>query len=149
MSLFVEPVKQLYAVTFNSQDVFKAAVDKLRRGVAWPLATWKMVFGWPASEGLQKVRVTAVPDFVTVDQLSAHMAQFGHVLKAERGCDRLFPAVYYGVVHLNIQLLQGATLPNFLAIREDGKTLLNVAYVFSDLLKKVCFRCGQLAHLGQ
>jgi hypothetical protein len=24
-----------------------------------------------------------------------------------------------------------------------------VAYVFSDLHKKACFRCGQLAHLGQ
>jgi hypothetical protein len=124
-SLFVEPVTQLYAVTFNSQDAFGAAVDKLRKGVAWPLAGGKMVFGWPASEGLQKVRVTAVPDFVMVDQLSAHMAQFGHVLKAERGRDKLFPAAYYGVVHLNIQFLQGATLPNFLAIREEGRTLLN------------------------
>jgi hypothetical protein len=101
-SLFIEPVKQLYTVTFNSQDVFKAAVDKLRRGVAWPLAAGKMVFGWPAYEGLQKVRVTAMPDFVTVDQLSVHMAQCGHVLKAKRGCDRLFPAAYNGVVHLNI-----------------------------------------------
>jgi hypothetical protein len=148
-SLFVEPVTQLYAVTFNCQEAFGAAVDKLRRGVAWPLAAGKVVFGWPASEGLQKVRVTAVPDFVTVDQHFAHMAQFGHVLKAERGRDKLIPAAFDGVVHLNIQLLQGATLPNFLAIREEGRTLLNVAYVFSDLHKKACFRCGQLAHLGQ
>jgi hypothetical protein len=148
-SLFVEPVTQLYAVTFNCQEAFRAAVDKLRRGVAWPLAAGKVVFGWPASEGLQKVRVTAVPDLVTVDQLSAHMAQFGHVLKAERGRDKLFLAAFDGVVHLNIQLLQGATLPNFLAIREEGRTLLNVAYVFSDLHKKACFRCGQMAHLGQ
>ncbi len=56
---------------------------------------------------------------------------------------------YYGVVHLNIQLLQGATLPNFWAIREESRALLNVAYVFSDLHDKACFRCGQLAHLGQ
>ncbi len=117
--------------------------------MAWPLAAPKVVFGWPASEGLQKVRVTAVPDFVTVDQLVAHMAQFGHVLNAEIGRDKLFPAAYDGVVHINIQLMQGATLPNFLAIREEGRTLLNVAYVFSDLHKKACFRCGQLAHLGQ
>jgi hypothetical protein len=53
------------------------------------------------------------------------------------------------VVHLNIQLLQGATLLKFLVIREEGRTLLNVSYVFSDLHKKACFKCGQLAHLGQ
>ncbi len=52
-------------------------------------------------------------------------------------------------MHFNLQLLEGTTLPNFLAIREEGGSLLNVAYVFSDLHKKVCFRCGQLAHLGQ
>jgi hypothetical protein len=40
-------------------------------------------------------------------------------------------------------------LLNFLAIREEGRTLLNVSYIFSDLHKKACFRCGQLAHLGQ
>jgi hypothetical protein len=148
-SLFVEPVTQLYAVTFNQQEAFQAAVDRLRRGVAWPLAAGRLVYGWPASEGLQKVRVTAVPDYVTVDQLSAHMGQFGHVLKAERGKDKLFPSAYDGVVHFNLQLLQGVTLPNFLAIREEGRTLLNVSYVFSDLHKKACFRCGQLAHLGQ
>jgi hypothetical protein len=148
-SLFVEPVTQLYAVTFNQQEAFQAAVDRLRRGVAWPLAAGRLVYGWPASEGLQKVRVTAVPDYVTVDQLGAHMGQFGHVLKAERGRDKLFPSAYDGVVHFILQLLQGATLPNFLAIREEGRTLLNVSYVFSDLHKKACFRCGQLAHLGQ
>jgi hypothetical protein len=52
-------------------------------------------------------------------------------------------------MHFNIQMLEGTTLPNFLAIREEGGSLLNVAYVFSDLHKKVCFRSGQLAHLGQ
>jgi hypothetical protein len=71
------------------------------------------------------------------------------MLKAERGRDRLFPSAYDGVVHFNLQLLQGVTLPNFLAIREEGRTLLNVSYVFSDLHKKACFRYGQLAHLGQ
>jgi hypothetical protein len=53
------------------------------------------------------------------------------------------------VVHLSIQLRQGSTLPNRLAIREEGPTFLNVAYVFSDLHKKVCLTCGQLGHLGQ
>jgi hypothetical protein len=137
-SLFVEPVTQLYAVTFNQQEAFQAVVERLRRGVAWPLAAGRLVYGWPASEGLQKVRVTAVPDYVTVDQLSAHMGQFGHVLKAERGRDKLFPSAYDGVVNFNLQLLQGVTLPNFLAIREEGRTLLNVSYVFSDLHKKAC-----------
>jgi hypothetical protein len=61
----------------------------------------------------------------------------------------MFPSAYDGVVHFNLQLLEGITLPNFLAIRKEGRSLLNVAYVFSDLHKKVCFRCGQLAHLGQ
>ncbi len=74
-SLFVEPVTQLYAVTFNQQEAFQAVVERLRRGVPWPLAPGRLVYGWPASEGLQKVRVTAVPDYVTVDQLSAHMGQ--------------------------------------------------------------------------
>ncbi len=148
-SLYVEPVTQLYAVTFNQQDVFKEVVEKLRRGVAWPLASGRLVFGWPASEALQKVRVTAVPDHVSLEQLSTHMSRSGHVLKAERGRDKLFPSAYDGVVHFNLQLLEGTTLPNFLAIREEGGFLLNVAYVFSDLHKKVCFRCGQLAHLGQ
>jgi hypothetical protein len=98
-------------VIFNHQDAFKAAVDKLRRGVTWPLAAGRLVFGWPAPECLQKVRVMAVPDFITVEQLSAHMAQFGHILKAERWRDKLFPADYDGVVHLNIQLLQGPPCP--------------------------------------
>ncbi len=33
-SLFVMPVTQLYAVTFDNQDAFKVAVDKLRKGAA-------------------------------------------------------------------------------------------------------------------
>ncbi len=48
----------------------QAVVDKLRRGVAWPL-----VFGRLATEAPQKVRITAVPDFILVEQNSAHMAQ--------------------------------------------------------------------------
>ncbi len=60
----------------------------------------------------------------------------------------MFPSANDGVVHFNLQLLEGITLPNFLAIREEGRSLLNVAYLFSDLHKKVYFRCGQLAHLG-
>jgi hypothetical protein len=61
--------------------------------------------------------------------------------KAERGHDKYVPAAFHGVIHLNIQLHQGVALPNFLAISEEERTLLNIAYVFSDLLKKVCFRC--------
>ena len=119
-SLFVEPVTQLYSVTFSAKTAFQAAVEKLRRGVPWPLAAGKLVHGWPATEALQKVRVTAVPDFVSVEQLSAHMAQFGHVLKAERGKDKFFPSAFDGVVHFNIQLVQGAILPNFLANSRGG-----------------------------
>ncbi len=55
VSLFVELVTQLYAVTFNNQGAFQAAVDKLRRGVARPLPVGRLVFGRPAWEGLQKV----------------------------------------------------------------------------------------------
>jgi hypothetical protein len=40
-------------------------------------------------------------------------------------------------------------LPNFLATREEDGTLLNVSYIFSDLRKKACFSCGQLAYLRQ
>jgi hypothetical protein len=147
-SLFVESVTQLYAVTFNQQEAFQEVVAKLRRGVFWLLDGGKLVYGWPASKGLQKVRITAEPDFVSLDHISTHMSSFGHALKIERGRDRLFPATFDGVVHLNIQLRQGSILPNFLAIREEGRTLLSVAYLFSELHKKVCFRCGQLAHLG-
>ncbi len=110
--------------------------------MAWPLVAGKLVYGWPASEGLKKVSVKAVPDFITVEQLSAHVAQFAHELKVVRGKDKLFPSAYDMVVHLNIQLLQGATLPNFLAIREEGRTLLNVGKVFSDLHKEVCLGGG-------
>jgi hypothetical protein len=74
VSLFVELVTQLYAVTFNNQGAFQAAGDKLKKGVSWPLAVGSLVFGQPAWEGLQKVQVTAVPDFVLVEQLSALMA---------------------------------------------------------------------------
>jgi hypothetical protein len=91
----------------------------------------------------------SVPDLVTVEQISAHIAQSGHVLKVERGKDKLFPSAFDGVVHLNVQLLQGATLPTSLATREEGRNLLNVANVFLDLHKKVFFRYGQLAYLGQ
>jgi hypothetical protein len=85
------------------------------------LAAGKLVFGWPASEGPQKVRITAVPDYVMLKQLSGHMARFGHVLKAERGRDKVFPSAYDRVVHFNLQLVEGITLPNFLASgrRED------------------------------
>jgi hypothetical protein len=50
-----------------------------------------------------------------------HMA-FGHVLKAEQGRDKHVPLAYDGVIYINVQLLQGSTLPNFLAIREEGRT---------------------------
>jgi hypothetical protein len=96
-SLDVEPVTQLYAVTFNSQDVFKTVVEKLRREVAWLFVAGKQAFGWPALEGLQKVRVTPVPDYVMLEQLSAHMSHFGHVLKAERGVTRCSPRPMMGL----------------------------------------------------
>jgi hypothetical protein len=95
-----------------------------------PLATGSFVFGWPSLEGLQKVQVTAVPDFVSfVEQLSAHMAQFGQIVKAERGKDKLFPTASDGVILVSIYLRQGSVLLNFLAIREEGRTLLNMAYI--------------------
>jgi hypothetical protein len=113
--------------------------------VAWPLAVWEAGLWGAGPEGLQKVRVMAVPEFVMLEQVSSQMAQFGHVIKAERGRVKLFPSAFDEGVHLNVQLLQGATLHN----REEGRTILNVANVFSDLHRKVCFKWGQLACLGQ
>jgi hypothetical protein len=42
-SLFVEPVNQLYAVTFNQQAAFQAAMDKLRRGNGPAISGQKVV----------------------------------------------------------------------------------------------------------
>jgi hypothetical protein len=51
------------------------------------------VNGWPDSKVLQKAKVTVVPHFVSVEQISSHMAQFGHVLKVERGPGSSFPCL--------------------------------------------------------
>jgi aryl carrier-like protein len=120
VSLFVKLVTQPYAVTFNKQGPFRQRWTS-KREMAFS-SRGRLVFGRPASEGLQKV--TAVPNFVWVEQLSAHIAQFGHILKAERGKDKLVPAASDGVVHLNIQPRQGSILSNFLATREEGRILL-------------------------
>ncbi len=76
------------------------------------------------------------------------MSKFGHILKASRGNDKYVPMAYDGMVHLNIELLQGpcsqTSWPS-----ERGGDLLDMAYVFSDLHKKACFKCSQLEHLGQ
>ncbi len=42
-------------------------------------------------KSLQKVRVTGVQDFVSVEQISVHMAKFGHVLIAEGQSTSSFP----------------------------------------------------------
>jgi hypothetical protein len=91
------------------------------------------------------------------------MARFGHVLKAERGRDKVFPSAYDGVVHFSLQLLEGITLPNFLAIREEGRSLLNVANISRICIRRfasgvvswptwaniVGLQCGQLQTRGQ
>ncbi len=96
--------------------------------MAWPLAVRRLVCGWPASEALQRVRVTAVLDFLSVEKNSAQMAKFGHILKTG-GRDKHLPSAYDRIIQLNVQLLLGSTLLNFLAIREEGRTLLGMAYV--------------------
>ncbi len=62
-----------------------------------PLAAGRQVFGWMATEALQKVKVTAIPDFVLLEQIRAHMAQFVHVLKAESGRDKHFMMAQCGL----------------------------------------------------
>jgi hypothetical protein len=41
--------------------------------------------------------------------------------------------VFDGVAHMKIQLQQMAVLLNFLVFREEGRALLNVIFIFSDL----------------
>ncbi len=48
---------------------------------------------------------------------------------------------------MKIQLQQMAVLLNIQVFREEGRTLLNMILIFSDLHKKVSFRSGLLAHL--
>jgi hypothetical protein len=69
-------------------------VDKFRRGVAWPLVAVRLVFGWPYSEGLQKVRVIAVQDFIWVKRVSAHRTQLAMFSRQKRGRTSFPPSAY-------------------------------------------------------
>jgi hypothetical protein len=123
------------------------AMERMRRGLLGHWSRTVLVYGWLASEALQKARVTAVSDHIFVDLLSAHMSKFGHILRAKRRHGEYVPMAYDGVVHLKIQLLQGRPCFPTSWPSEKGGGLLNVACVSSDLHNMACFRCSQLAHL--
>jgi hypothetical protein len=82
------------------------------------------MLGWPATEALQNVWVTIVPDFVLVKQIGAHKALFGHILKAERGRHKQFPLVADGYFISIYRSFRRINPPCFLTIREKERTLL-------------------------
>jgi hypothetical protein len=149
LSITLETVSSLVMLQLADQETYETALEKLKNGIPWPLAQGATVYGWPASEPVDHVRVTVFPLNLSLEALKDHMAQFGRVLRVSRGTDRKAKLVADGVVHLTMRLEEGTRLPAFIRLVDSqGRLVYPLMPVFTDSSPRVCFKCGKDGHAG-
>jgi hypothetical protein len=147
--IFPDPSTLLLRISFASTAIFERFRDRLAAGVAWAACGNSLVYGWAPGDSVTAVRVSAVPDCFTAEDIRRHFQQFGRVTRAVRGHDRFFKNAYNGIVHLSITLTPGFTLPHFVEVVDDGGAIATRLFVHTDDHRRRCARCGHTGHVGQ
>ena len=114
--IFADPSTLLLRVSFTTAAAYERFQARLADGVPWAACNNALVYGWAPGDSITAVRVSAVPDCFTADDIRAHFQQFGRVTQAVRGRDRFFKNAFNGIVHLSITLHPGFTLPHFVEV---------------------------------
>ena len=147
--IFPDPSTLLLRVSFGSAAIFERFRDRLAAGVTWAACGNSLVYGWAPGDSVTAVRVSAVPDCFTADDIRSHFQQFGRVTRAVRGHDRFFKNAYNGIVHLSITLTPGFTLPHFVEVVDANGAIATRLFVHTDDHRRRCARCGHTGHVGQ
>ena len=147
--IFPDPSTLLLRISFVSAAIFERYRDRLAAGVPWAACANSPVYGWAPGDSVTAVRVSAVPDCFSAEDIRSHFQQFGRVTRAVRGHDRFFKNAYNGIVHLSITITPGFTLPHFVEVVDDNGAIATRLYVHTDDHRRRCARCGHTGHVGQ
>ena len=139
---YIDHVTQYLLITFKAAADHQAALEKLRRGVPWPLAGGRLVKGWDVAQHLTEVRVSCIPSRMAEEALLARMAAFGQVVDHRRGYVKGLPGVFSGVLYLDICLDPNKQLPAFLQFRGPRGRLTASLAIHFDGCRRFCYRCG-------
>ena len=147
--IFADPSTLLLRVSFTTAAAYERFQARLADGVPWAACNNALVYGWAPGDSITAVRVSAVPDCFTADDIRAHFQQFGRVTQAVRGRDRFFKNAFNGIVHLSITLHPGFTLPHFVEVVDAAGSIATRLFVHTDDHRRRCARCGHTGHVGQ
>jgi hypothetical protein len=147
--IFADPSTLLLRVSFTTAAAYERFLARLASGVPWAACNNALVYGWAPGDSITAVRVSAVPDCFTADDIRAHFQQFGRVTQAVRGRDRYFKNAFNGIVHLSITLHPGFTLPHFVEVVDASGSIATRLFVHTDDHRRRCARCGHTGHVGQ
>jgi len=147
--IFPDPSSLLLRISFVSKALFDRFRERLAAGVPWAACNNTLVYGWAPGDSVTAVRVSAVPDCFTADDIRTHFQQFGRVTRAVRGRDRFFKNAYNSIVHLSITLTPGFTLPHFVEVVDANGAIATRLFVHTDDHRRRCARCGHTGHVGQ
>ena len=147
--IFPDPSTLLLRISFVSADIFERFRDRLAAGVPWAACNNSMVYGWAPGDSVTAVRISAVPDCFSAEDIRSHFQQFGRVTRAVRGHDRFFKNAFNGIVHLSITVSPGFTLPHFVEVVDANGAIATRLFVHTDDHRRRCARCGHTGHVGQ
>jgi len=147
--IFADPSTLLLRVSFTTAAAYDRFLARLAAGVPWAACNNALVYGWAPGDSITAVRVSAVPDCFTADDIRTHFQQFGRVTQAVRGRDRFFKNAFNGIVHLSITLHPGFTLPHFVEVVDAAGSIATRLFVHTDDHRRRCARCGHTGHVGQ
>ena len=154
LALWVDSISRLVRVTVRTPEIAATTIDRLRAGVRWTACGGAMVYGWHPSRAAVAVRLSDVPLGADLDLIAEHMCLFGRVLSVQRARERAQGRIgarglTTGVVHLSMELRPSTPLPNFVEVESHAGDFIAIFPVFSDVLRRRCFRCGDTGHVGQ
>ena len=138
----VHGITQLLMVTCFTEEVYKAKLALLEKGVKWTKMRGLMVYGYSTEEYVTTIKVKNWSNFMDTEAIISVLKAYGDVLTFHRGTVAGYPTIFSNFIIVKMKLRNDCELPALIRNTGCGE-ILQILWEGSD---KICFRCNNKGH---
>jgi hypothetical protein len=140
----IHGITQHLMVTIFTEELFKAKLALVEKGIKWTKRGGRLVYGWSTEEYLTTVKIVNWSPFMPVEPIIERMKGYGEVVAFHKGTLPDCPAIVSNFIVCKMKLKPGASLPVILRNEAQGEVL----QIWWEGGERVCFKCHDRGHLA-
>ena len=131
-------------IELATKEKFEEICEKLQNGVPWAKFGGSLVYGWSVENQFTNVKIVNTCRIMPRKKIKELMETYGQVINMTDGYSKDFPGVLDGSINLKMKMHEGKELPAFI----DVEPMKEYLQIFSDEMKKVCYKCTRPGHIA-